>query len=199
MSSTWFKSLSALKVKIDWHGTGFTYTNYVLIAETAESNVVNNNGGHDYHKWIYACGEYDEIMRKVCRGACDFDNGMAKWKPNHKDSVGFIRMVKKALDEATEANELPYYLTGYVHFGGGIYDKFIELFENVEGIEKKKFYGENVLVAKDIKIYIRYKKKIENMIEHYKNSLIGRESFEDWLDYNKDDYITEIEVKSANE
>lgn len=37
------------------------------------------------------------------------------------------------------------------------------------------------------------------MIEHYKNSLIGRESFNDWLDYNKKDYITEIEVKGSNE
>ena len=154
MSSTWFKSLSALKINIDYRGSGITYTNYILIAETAESNLVNSNGGHDYHKWIFAEGEYEEVMRKVCQGACDFDNGMAKWKPNHKDSVGFIRMVKKALDEAQEVDEntpIPYYLTGYVLFHGRVYDKLMDVFENVENIEKKKFYGEDVLIAKTVK------------------------------------------------
>ena len=189
MGSTWFKSVSALKMNIDYRGSGITYTNYILIAETAESNVYNSNGGHDYHKWIYAEGEYDEVMRKVAVGACDFDNGMAKWKPNHKDSVAFMRMVKKALDEAVEATELPYYLKGYVFWGTSkTYHKFIELFENAEGIVKEKFYGEDVLVAKDIKAYIMSKRKINRMIEDYKESLVSRESFEDWLGYNEERY-----------
>ena len=192
MSSTWFKSLSALKINIDYRGRGITYTNYILIAETAESNLVNSNGGHDYHKWIFAEGEYEEVMRKVCQGACDFDNGMAKWKPNHKDSVGFIRMVKKALDEAQEVDEntpIPYYLTGYVLFHGRVYDKLMDVFENVENIEKKKFYGEDVLIAKTIKSYIINKIKVLKMIEDYKESLVNQESFEKWLDENKVDYF----------
>ena len=192
MSSTWFKSLSALKINIDYRGSGITYTNYILIAETAESNLVNSNGGHDYHKWIFAEGEYEEVMRKVCQGACDFDNGMAKWKPNHKDSVGFIRMVKKALDEAQEVDEntpIPYYLTGYVLFHGRVYDKLMDVFENVENIEKKKFYGEDVLIAKTIKSYIINKRKVLKMIEDYKESLVNQESFEKWLDENKVDYF----------
>jgi hypothetical protein len=198
MSSTWFKSLSAIRIDIDYHGNGITYPNYILIAETAESNVTNDRGGHDYHKWIYAEGEYDEIMRKVCQGACDFDNGMAKWKPNHKDSVGFIRMVKKALDEAElieEDKPLPYYLTGYILFYGRVYNKLMEVFEDVEGVEKRKFYGEDVLVAKTIKSYIINKRKVLRMIEDYKESLVNRESFEDWLDYNKDNYTIQIEEK----
>ena len=137
-------------------------------------------------------------MRKVCQGACDFDNGMAKWKPNHKDSVGFIRMVKKALDEAElieEDKPLPYYLTGYILFYGRVYNKLMDVFEDVEGIEKRKFYGEDVLVAKTIKSYIINKRKVLRMIEDYKESLVNRESFEDWLDYNKDNYTIEIEVK----
>ena len=198
MSSTWFKSLSAIRIDIDYRGTGITYPNYILIAETAESNVTNDRGGHDYHKWIYAEGEYDEVMRKVCQGACDFDNGMAKWKPNHKDSVGFIRMVKKALDEAEiieEDKPLPYYLTGYILFYGRVYNKLMDAFENVEGVEKRKFYGEDVLAAKTIKSYIINKRKVLRMIEDYKESLVNRESFEDWLDYNKDNYMIQIEVK----
>lgn len=198
MSSTWFKSLSAIRIDIDYRGTGITYPNYILIAETAESNVTNNRGGHDYHKWIYAEGEYDEIMRQICQSAYNFDNGMAQWKPNHKDSVGFIRMVKKALDEAEiieEDKPLPYYLTGYILFHGRVYDKLMSVFENVEGIEKKKFYGEDVLVAKTIKSYIINKRKVLRMIEDYKESLVNRESFEDWLDYNKDNYTIQIEVK----
>ena len=192
MSSTWFKSLSALKINIDYRGSGITYTNYILIAETAESNLVNSNGGHDYHKWIFAEGEYEEVMRKVCQGACDFDNGMAKWKPNHKDSVGFIRMVKKALDEAQEVDEntpIPYYLTGYVLFHGRVYDKLMDVFENVENIEKKKFYGDDVLIAKTIKSYIMAKRKVLKMIEDYKESFVNKETFEQWLDENKEDYL----------
>ena len=198
MSSTWFKSLSAIRIDIDYRGTGITYPNYILIAETAESNVTNDRGGHDYHKWIYAEGEYDEIMRQICQSAYNFDNGMAKWKPNHKDSVGFIRMVKKALDEAEiikEDKPLPYYLTGYILFHGRVYNKLMNVFENVEGVEKRKFYGEDVLVAKTIKSYIINKRKVTRMIEDYKESLVNRESFEDWLDYNKDNYTIQIEVK----
>ena len=198
MSSTWFKSLSAIRIDIDYRGTGITYPNYILIAETAESNVTNNRGGHDYHKWIYAEGEYDEIMRQICQSAYNFDNGMAKWKPNHKDSVGFIRMVKKALDEAElieEDKPLPYYLTGYILFYGRVYNKLMDVFEDVEGVEKRKFYGEDVLVAKTIKSYIINKRKVTRMIEDYKESLVNRESFEDWLDYNKDNYTIEIEEK----
>lgn len=198
MSSTWFKSLSAIRIDIDYRGNGITYPNYILIAETAESNVTNSNGGHDYHKWIFAEGEYDEIMRKVCQGACDFDNGMAKWKPNHKDSVGFIRMVKKALDEAElieEDKPLPYYLTGYILFYGKVYNKLMDAFEDVEGLEKRKFYVNDVLVAKTIKSYIINKRKVLRMIEDYKESFVNRESFEDWLDENKDSYMIQIEVK----
>lgn len=198
MSSTWFKSLSAIRIDIDYRGTGITYPNYILIAETAESNVINDRGGHDYHKCIYAEGEYDEIMRNVCQGAYNFDNGMAKWKPNHKDSVGFIRMVKKALDEAELVEEdkpLPYYLTGYILFHGRVYNKLMDVFEDIEGIEKRKFYGEDVLVAKTIKSYIINKRKVLRMIEDYKESLVNRESFEDWLDYNKDNYTIQIEEK----
>lgn len=198
MSSTWFKSLSAIRIDIDYLGNGITYPNYILIAETAESNVINSNGGHDYSKWIYAEGEYDEIMRQVCQGACDFDNGMAKWKPNHKDSVGFIRMVKKALDEADlieEDKPLPYYLTGYILFHGRVYDELMNVFENVENIEKKKFYGDDVLIAKTIKSYIINKRKVLRMIEDYKDSLVNRESFENWLVDNKDNYMIQVEVK----
>ena len=198
MSSTWFKSLSAIRIDIDYRGNGITYPNYILIAETAESNVTNSNGGHDYHKWIYAEGEYEEVMRKVCQGACDFDNGMAKWKPNHKDSVGFIRMVKKALDEAEiieEDKPLPYYLTGYILFNGRFYNKLMNVFENVENVEKKKFFGDDVLIAKTIKSYIINKRKVLRMIEDYEHSLINKESFEKWLDENKDNYMIQIEVK----
>lgn len=192
MSSTWFKSVSALKVKIDYYKNSYPYTNYILIAETAESNVTNNNGGHDYHKWILAEGEYDEVMRKVFAGAIDFDNGMSKWKPNHKDSVGFIRMCKKALESAVEATELPYYLTGYVFWGNSKHYNFIfDLFGKMEGIEKRKFYGEDVLVAKDIKTYITSKRRINMMIEDYKERVIteeGTQPFKEWVENHKDWY-----------
>ena len=190
MSSTWFKSLSALKLDIVYRDGGYPYTNYLLIAETAESNVTNDNGGHDYHKWIYAEGEYDEIMRKVCQGAVDFDNGMAKWKPNHKDSVGFIRMVKKALENAKEATTIPYYLTGTIFWDTeSIYKEFIPHFEDVENIEKKKMYGYDALVTEDIKTYIVTKRKINRIIQHYQNSLINPEMFKKWFDTNKDFYF----------
>lgn len=190
MGSTWFKSLSALKLDIVYRDGGYPYTNYLLIAETAESNVTNDNGGHDYHKWIYAEGEYDEIMRKVCQGAVDFDNGMAKWKPNHKDSVGFIRMVKKALENAKEATTIPYYLTGTIFWDTeSIYKEFIPLFENVANIEKKKMYGYDALVTEDIKTYIVNKRKINRIIQNYQNSLINPETFKKWFDTNKDNYF----------
>jgi hypothetical protein len=190
MSSTWFKSLSALKLDIVYRDGGYPYTNYLLIAETAESNVTNDNGGHDYHKWIYAEGEYDEIMRKVCQGAVDFDNGMAKWKPNHKDSVGFIRMVKKALENAKEATKIPYYLTGTIFWDTeSIYKEFIPHLEDVANIEKKKMYGYDALVTEDIKTYIVTKRKINRIIQHYQNSLINPEMFKKWFDNNKDFYF----------
>lgn len=196
MSSTWFKSLSALKLDIVYRDGGYPYTNYLLIAETAESNVTNDNGGHDYHKWIYAEGEYDEIMRKVCQGAVDFDNGMAKWKPNHKDSVGFIRMVKKALENAKEATTIPYYLTGTIFWDTeSIYKELFPYFENVANIEKKKMYGYDALVTEDIKTYIVNKRKINRIIFNYQNSLINPEMFKKWFDTNKDNYFIEVEPK----
>lgn len=201
MSSTWFKSVSALKVQIDYRKNGYPCTNYVLIAETAESNVVNHNGGHDYSKWILAEGEYDEVMRKVFAGAIDFDNGMSKWKPNAKDSVGFIRMCKKALETAVEATELPYYLTGYVFWGASKHYGYIfDLFEKVEGIEKRKFYGEDVLVAKDIATYIINKRRINMMIEDYKERVISEANtmpFKDWIVKHKDWYKFAFETMEA--
>jgi hypothetical protein len=107
-------------------------------------------------------------------------------------------MVKKALDEAKVVEEdipMPYYLTGYILFYGRVYNKLMEVFEDVEGVEKRKFYGEDVLVAKTIKSYIINKRKVLRMIEDYKESLVNRESFEDWLDYNKDNYTIQIEEK----
>lgn len=161
MSSTWFKSLSALKVEIDWHGTGFTYTNYVLIAETAESNVVNNNGGHSYHKWIYACGEYDEIMRKVCRGACDFDNGMAKWKPNHKDSVGFIRMVKKHLTkQPKQLNSLIILLDMFISEVGFMIGS-LNFLKMLKALKRKSFMAKMYLLQKILKLIFDIRRKLK--------------------------------------
>ena len=197
MSSTWFKSVSALKVKIDYYKNGYPYTNYILIAETAESNVTNYNGGHDYSKHILAEGEYDEVMRKVYAGAVEFDNGLSQWKPNRKDGCGFIRMCKKALDEAVEATELPYYLTGYVFWGGKHYRYIFDLFEDVEGIEKKKFYGEDVLVAKDIATYITNKRRINMMIEDYKERVISESDtmpFKEWINNHKKWYSFAFET-----
>lgn len=184
MSSTWFKSVTALKVSIPYRNSGLSYDNYVLIAETAESNVTNCNGGHDYHRWIYAEGEYDEVMRKVFAGAISFDNGGCKWKPNKKDSIGFIRACKKALDNAVEATELPYDVTGYVFWGNKRYDYIFDLFENIEGITKRKFYGDDILVAKDITTYITNKRRINSIIEDYKERVVSEgnaQAFDEWL------------------
>jgi hypothetical protein len=76
-----------------------------------------------------------------------------------------------------------------------VYDELMNVFENVENIEKRKFYGDDVLVAKTIKSYIINKRKVLRMIEDYKESLVNRESFENWLDDNKDNYMIQVEVK----
>ena len=101
----------------------------------------------------------------------------------------------KALEIIEEDKPMPYYLTGYILFHGRVYDKLMDVFENVENIEKRKFYGEDVLVAKTIKSYIVNKRKVLRMIEDYKESLVNKETFDEWLDDNKDNYMIQIEVK----
>ena len=58
----------------------------------------------------------------------------------------------------------------------------------MDGLEKRKFYGEDVLVAKDIATYITSKRRINMMIEDYKERVIteeGTQPFKEWVENNK--------------
>ena len=198
MSSTWFKNVRALKTDLHF-GTTYTYTEtgYILIADTAESNVTDDKGGHPYHEWIVASGTFDEVMRKVCMIAVDFETGMAKWKPNAKDAAGFIRMCKKALENAKDAETIPAYLDGILFWcESKHYAYIVELFKDKANIEKKMRWNNEVLVSNHIETYIKTKSKINSLIESYNNGVITepttmpfKEWFENQKDYFKERYI----------
>ena len=189
MSSTWFKSMEAIKCNYKtWYGT--METGYLLIAETAESNVINDNGGHDYHRWIYAYGDYYEVIQQVCRLSYNFDTGMDKWKPNHKSSEGFIRTCKKALESAKEMDKLPYYLEGIIYWQGNKeFDYLFDIFKDKENIEIKTRYSCSTIETKDVITFIKTKSVILKLIEDYKDSKHHNViQFKDWFDENKKYY-----------
>jgi hypothetical protein len=193
MSSTWFKNVRALKTDLHY-GTAyhFTETGYILIADTAESNVTNDNGGHPYHEWIMAEGTYDEVLRKVCQIAIDFETGMAKWKPNAKDACGFIRMCKKALENAKYADNIPAYLDGYLFWcESKHYAYIVDLFKDKANVEKKMSWGNEVLTCNHIETYIRTKARINALINDYNDKVISEPNtigFKEWIEKNKDFY-----------
>lgn len=195
MSSTWFKSVRALKTIFTRRSGNFT--NYILIAETAESNVINSNGGHDYHEWIMSSGDYDEIMRDVYKSAFYFDNGLNKWKPNAKDGCGFVRMCKKALDKAIESTTIPYNITGYLYWDNNKdFDYIIKLFSNIPNIKKISWYGNDTLITNDVQTYIKYNRRIHSIIKDYKEKVVTEPTtmkFEDWFENHKDWYMIEVE------
>lgn len=105
MSSTWFKNIRAFKSKIT---TPYARDLYVMLAETAESNVIANDGSHVYQESFFLSGDYYEIMKEVCKMSYHFEGGELKWKPSNKTPEGFIRTNRKVLETAMETEELPY-------------------------------------------------------------------------------------------
>ena len=197
MGSTWFKSVRALKTDISFYNGTYTETQYVLIAETADSNLRNFNGGHDYHEWIYASGNYLNVMRQVCRYSVDFDSGIAKWKPNAKDSCGFIRMCKKALDDAKEATTIPNSILGIIFYGDNdnrVFRSIIDLYKDKANVVVKKMYGNDVLTSQDLKTYILISRDVENMKDDYKNNFFRHNAcpsfFNEWIEEKKEWYKT---------
>ena len=191
MSSTWFRNVTALKTKIPFlNDSTLLYEHYILIAETAESNLYNYNGGHDYNKDIIAEGEYEQVVAKVCTIAPSFDTGSCKWKPNNKDCCGFIRMCKKALDEATESETIPYDVHGIIFWNHVRYDYIVKMFENQPNIEKIRMYNNDALITHDMKTYIKTKDKIRRMIEDYKEYICKKTDikFEDYYNEKKEYY-----------
>ena len=132
---------------------------------------------------------YDEVMRKVCSIAVYFETGMAKWKPNKKDACGFIRMCKKALEEAKQEEFIPSYLTGYCFWGmSNYYNHIIKLFGNRNHLKQDVRYGETVLTCNHIETYIKTKHTINSLINLYKDKLVvdpNSISFEDWVNQNE--------------
>lgn len=193
MSSTWFKDVRALQTNVHYGKAdgGYNEINYILIANTAESNLYNYNGGHDYNECIIAEGEYFEVMRKVCQIAVDFDSGSAKWKPNNKDSCGFIRMCKKAIESAVETNVIPYNIRAIMMWNGKKYHYIFELFENKANVIKEKFYGEDCLTTRDVATYTTIKRQIWQMIRDYNERVIDEPttmSVKDWIENHKSWY-----------
>lgn len=191
MSSTWFKGMKAFKVEIERH-KNYTETNYVLVAETAESNVVDYNGGHTYHEWIYASGNYDEVMREVCKNSINFETGMDQWKPNKKDACGFIKICKKALDNAETKETIPAYINANVYYPFSDHFNFIfDLFGNKPNIKKEKMYGSDVLTASDMKTYITVKRQINSLIHDFCERVAFEDTtmkFKDWIENHKEWY-----------
>jgi hypothetical protein len=185
MSSTWFRKVYAIKTDIE-HGSDqyrYTRTGYILIAETAESNVVDDNGGHPYNAHIISSGEYDNVLKDVCESAYYFDLGMNKWKPHSKDSAGFIRICKKALEAATYADKLPYNVTGYLMFlykGNPAHEQIRRLFRGVPNASVKTFYGSKVLVTDDVKTFISAKGLINRIFRDYLDQQTDYSKFGDW-------------------
>lgn len=191
MSTTYFKNVRALKTEKTIYNNYKTNV-YLLIVKTAESNVLSNSGKHCYHEWIYASGEYDEVMRKVFNGAINFDVGSDVWKPNKKDSIGFIKICKKALDNAVETTMIPNNIYGTVYWGlNKDFDFIFDVFENKENIMIKYNLGSKILVTKDILTYIEIKRKIDSMIDDYHNKVIyeeGTMKFKEFMEKHKDWY-----------
>lgn len=185
MSSTWYRKVYAIKTDIE-HGSEkyrYTRTGYILIAETAESNVTNNNGGHPYSAHIIAFGEYDNVLRDVCESAYYFDLGMSKWKPHSKDSAGFIRTCKKALEAATYADKLPYNVTGhlmFLHKGNKAHEQIRRFFRVVPNVSVKAFYGSKTLVTDDVKTFILAKGLINRIFRDYLDQQTDYSKFGDW-------------------
>jgi hypothetical protein len=188
MSSTWFNNVRALKKECN-NGI-WQETKYILIANTAESNVYNNNGGHDYHEGIIAFGTYEQVMREIGSWAYQFDNGVNKWKPNHKDSVGFMKVCKKALQEAESAIKIPYNINGIIMWQThNQFEYIFDLYANTENVKQKTMYNDLVLYTDDIETYINVKGEINRMIQDYKEYIAhANNGFKTFIDENKERY-----------
>jgi hypothetical protein len=168
---------------------GYEEEHYLLIAETAESNLINDRGGHDYHRWIYSSGTFYDIMKEVCQSAYYFEDGSNKWKPNAKTAEGFIRTCKKALEEAKETDgKMPYYLSGIIYWeeNRSKFNEAIEIFSGKENISIKQRYSYRTIETEDIETYIKAKQTLDNMRVNYLESEAHNvKSFKEWFEENK--------------
>jgi hypothetical protein len=187
MSYTLFRSLEAFKTEISFS------TNYILIADMAESNVFNSDGTLFYTKQIIADGEYHEVLQKVFNYALHFDTGVFKWRPNHKDCCGFIKMCKKALNNAVTATELPPYVIGDIFYAFSESNCIVDAITNIPKVETVIDDGIKYLRTKDIATYVILKRGVNQIIQKYKEKLFSEFStssqFRRWVEKNSLKYF----------
>ena len=196
MSSTWFRGMRAIKKTLD---TGYNLDNpysedkYILIADTAESNLTTATGAHPYHEWIYASGSYSDVMRRVCEFSYSFEDGSDKWKPHAKDAAGFIKSCKKALLSAKEMDYIPCNINAVLIWGdpdsaGGTRRELFDTLESFKTVRKVNHYGSTCYVTDYVETYIRAKALVDYVIREYPGSYVGvsdeRPQFSYW--FNQD-------------
>lgn len=193
MSSTWFRGMRAISCEMDC-GTDmnnpYKRTGYILIADTAESNVTTDSGAHPYSEWIYAAGEYDDIVKQVCEGSYNFETGMDKWKPHHKDAAGFIRSCKKALENAEQRSCIPAGVYPQLFWACDTPDNkpLLDVLESVPTLRKVKRYGDFCFTTDFVETYIRARMLIDSVFRRYREDIYLKA---DSIDFGKwfDEYI----------
>lgn len=192
MSSTWFRGMRAIKKTLD---TGYNLDNpykedkYILIADTAESNLFTDTGAHIYHEWIYASGSYSEVMRRVCEFSYAFEDGSDKWKPHAKDAAGFIKSCKKALLSAKELDYIPCNINAVLLWRvpdtDGARKELSDKLESFKTVRKVKQYGSICYVTDYVETYIRAKALVDCVVREYPAAHVGssddRPQFSYWF------------------
>lgn len=188
MSSTIFRKVRAVKSEITGtyrNGLEYTDTVYVLLAETAESNVYNADGSRCFIWSVYAYGSYLDVVKKVCLNAYYFEDGCSCGMA--KSAESFIRKCKKALEDAETATELPCGVLGYI---SGIEHKFVfDAVKNHPGVKTSKWYGEEVLYCRDVAAFVTINSKISGLLKMYQRSVLREPdtaTLEDWCNRHPD-------------
>lgn len=189
MSSTWFRGVRAISCELEC-GTDmnnpYKRTGYILIADTAESNVTTDSGAHPYSEWIYAAGEYDEVMKNVCRHSYNFETGADKWKPHHKDAAGFIRICKKALEGAKQQELIPCGIFPSLLWNtkDDSYKALKDLLRKVPTVQETTRYGDTCFTTDFVETYIRASYLVGSVMKNYRETVFRTEepvNFDKWF------------------
>lgn len=164
MSSTWFNEVTAVRnSKIH-----FSEYEYILFANCAESNCFDLNGKHFYEKRIIGWGTYDQILRQIYSFAYEFDIGLSYWKPNRKDGCGFVKMCKKALNEAIVSDKMS--LNGKIYVSKNyewLFDVFKDKFSKYENWRIVNQGQDKYFETDNIDAYIHFRMLITRIMQDF--------------------------------
>lgn len=172
MSATYFKNVKVFKKMYSPFANSPEYKDsaYVMVVETAESNVRGPKNALCWHEWIFAIGTYSEIMRKVCSASYEFEICLAQWKPIQKTPEGFIHTCRNIIKNAEEKDTLHTSFNFICSEGENdpINELIVKMGE-VEGLRLNKSFGSYALASNDIELIYFANSFVRMCKDNYKN------------------------------